>query len=108
MVRTPVISNLPKAAGRGTRKLYSEAVAGPASYATGGFTVSTGLATVENAVVSANGGYLAEVASISGGDITVRVRYFDYAATSAGVAVEVPAETDLSGVTFRIIAVGYS
>ena len=90
------------------RKLVITSVAGPASYSTGGFTVSIDeLKEVEEAIVVAGGGYLAEVASKSGNSITVKVYHFNYPATAAGPAVEVDAGTDLSGVTFIIIAVGY-
>jgi hypothetical protein len=98
---------LTKARGRAVPKGWIGSVAGPTSYATGGFTVTIeDLSRIEDAVVIAGGGYLAEVASISGNTVTIVVRYFDYAATAAGTAIEVPSGTDLSGVTFRIIAIG--
>jgi hypothetical protein len=98
---------LSKARGRAVPKGWIGSVSGPSSYATGGFTVTINdLSRVDDAVVIAGGGYLAEVASISGNTVTIVVRYFDYPATSAGTAVEVPAGTDLSGVVFRIIAIG--
>ena len=96
-----------KARGRGTFKGWSGSVAGPTAYTTGGFTVSIpDLSVVYDAVVSAGGGYLAEVASISGNTLTIKVYYFNYPGTAAGAAIEVPAGTDLSGVRFRILAVG--
>lgn len=99
--------NLPKAMGRASFKGWSGSVTGPTSYTTGGFTVTIDqLTAVYDAVVIAGRGYLAEVASISGNTITIRVYQFDYPATAAGPAVEVPAGTNLSGVTFRIIAIG--
>jgi len=75
--------------------------AGPTSYTTGGFTVTIGeFEKVAQAEVSCNGGYKAEVASIAGNVVTVMVRRYDYPAAAAGTAIEVPAGTDLSGVTF--------
>ncbi len=101
------VFGLTKARGRAVPKGWSGSVKGPASYATGGFTVTiSDLAKVYDAVAIAGGGYLAEVASISGNAITIKVYYFNYPATATGTAVEIPAGTDLSGVTFRIIAIG--
>jgi len=98
---------LSKARGRAIPKGWSGRVSGPSSYATGGFTVTINdLSRVDDAIVSSTGGYLAEVSSISGNTVTVKVYYFDYGSASAGTAVEVPDGTDLSGVTFRIIAIG--
>ena len=82
--------------------------AGPAAYTAGGFEVVEGeLGTVETAVVQASGGYTAEVASITGNKVKVKAYYFDYDAAADGVAIEVPDGTDLSGVTFTILAFGY-
>lgn len=82
--------------------------AGPASYTAGGFGVSiASLKRVESVLMAGNnGGYLCETTA-SGNTVTVLVRYFDYAATVAGPAVEVPAGTDLSGVTFTLVVTGY-
>jgi len=96
-----------KARGRAIPKGYSGTVSGPVSYATGGFTVTIAdLQAVYDANVNAGGGYQAEVTTITGNRITIVARYFDYPAAAAGVAIEVPAGTDLSGVTFRILAIG--
>lgn len=101
------IGSLDKGAGIGRLKLVATDVKGPSSYTTGGFTVTIeGLSKIYEAVVNAGNGYLAEVASISGNTITIKVYEFNYPATAAGPATEVGAGTDLSGVTFRIIAVG--
>jgi len=96
-----------KAKGRALPKGWAGRVSGPTSYPTGGFTVTIAdLARIEDAVVIAGGGYKAEVVSISANTLTILVRYYDYPAAAAGVAIEIPAGTDLSGVTFRIIAIG--
>jgi len=96
-----------KAKGRALPKGWVGSVSGPTSYPIGGFTVTIpDLVRIEDAVVIAGGGYKAEVVSISANTLTVQARYFDYPAAAAGVAIEVPAGTDLSGVTFRIIAIG--
>lgn len=96
-----------KARGRGLPKLWRGSTTGPASYSTGGFTVTISeLSKVDFAVVQATGGYKPEIAGISGNTITILVRQYDYPATAAGPAVEVGAGTDLSGVTFYILAFG--
>lgn len=96
-----------KALGAGTYKLFFGTATGPSSYTTGGFTVTVSdLTEVHDAIVVAGGGYLAEVASISGNSVTIKVYEFNYPATAAGTATEVSAGTDLSGVTFRIVALG--
>jgi len=96
-----------KPRGRAVPKGWTGSVSGPSSYPTGGFTVTIArLAKVEDAMAKGGGGYKAEVVAISANTIRVMVRQFDYPAASAGPAVEVPAGTDLSGVKFRIVAVG--
>ena len=86
-------------------RVYFGSTTGPSSYSSGGFTVTIdNVSKIDNVVVMASGGYLAE-ASASGNTITIKVYYFNYPATAAGVAEEVAAGTDLSGVTFRIIAI---
>jgi len=95
-----------RAKGRGRPKGYIGTVTGPTSYSTGGFTVTiTDLMKIDGAVVIAGGGYKAEV-KWTANKLTIVVRYFDYPAAAAGAAIEVPAGTDLSGVTFIIIAIG--
>jgi len=87
--------------------LAVESVSGPTSYPAGGFSVTlTRLRRVINAFVDADGGYKAEVVGIDGNRVTIMARQYDYPAAAAGPAIEVPAGTDLSGVTFRITAVG--
>jgi len=93
--------------GRGFPKGYTGSFKGPTSYPSGGFEHTvTGFISVWDAVVIAGGGYKAEVASITGNKVKIVVRYYDYPAAAAGTAIEITAGTDLSGVTFRIIAVG--
>ncbi len=82
-------------------------VTGPSSYSTGGFTVTINeLERVEEAIVVASAGYMAEVASISGNTVTIKVYDFDYPSTAVGPATEVADRTDLSSVSFKIIAIG--
>lgn len=70
---------------------------GPASYSSGGFDVEVSEArNLSGAMVTAGGGYSAEVVSITGNTVKVKV----YA--SAGT--EVAAGTDLSGVTFKVLS----
>jgi len=102
-----VVAGLTKAKGLGTYKLYIDTVTGPSSYTTGGFGVTIDdLTQIERAIVMAGGGYLADVASINGNTVIIRVYEFNYPATAAGTAKEVGAGTDLSGVPFTIIAIG--
>ena len=80
---------------------------GPSSYSSGGFTVSVGkLRIVKHANVELSGGYVGEVASISGNTLTIKAYYFDYDASADGAAVEVADGTDLSSVTVKVIAWG--
>lgn len=90
------------------RKTILTESAGPASYTTGGFDVEVPeLATVfKSKSIQMTGGYIAEVASVSGNKATVKVYQFDYAATAAGPAVEVAATTDLSGQTVTLLSFG--
>jgi len=83
--------------------------AGPSSYSAGGFTVTVSdLRKVEAVLfVGANAGYICEPASMSDNTVTVKVYYFDYDATADGAAIEVANATDLSGVTFTVIVVGF-
>ncbi|MEM4976558.1 MAG: hypothetical protein QXT64_04455 [Desulfurococcaceae archaeon] len=94
------LAAVPRGAGR-YYKVSFGSVAGPTSYAAGGFAYDTGLKTVEAAVVVASGGYKAEY--VAG---KIKVYRYDYPADAAGPAVEVSAGTDLSGVTFTVIAFG--
>jgi hypothetical protein len=96
--------------------LKAKVVRGPATYPAGGFTVTFGeFEKVAAAVVKELGGgeYLPQVAAISGNTITVKVRNnLEQAVDEGGTATytiggEVAAGTDLSGVTFYVIADGY-
>ena len=89
---------------------------GPASYSAGGFEVTIGeLEKVDKAVAQVIGGgeYLAQVVSISGNKVTVKVRdNIEQAVDEGGTATytigaEVGDGTDLSAVTFLVIAYGY-
>ena len=86
-------------------KIYK--TTGPASYASGGFTYNaTDFKKVTGAVVCGGSGYKAEIASISGNTITIKVLDYNYPATAAGTATEISAGVDLSGVTFYIVVEG--
>jgi len=89
--------------------LVSQRFTGPASYTTGGFAVRIdGLRVVEDAFIQVLGSRRhAEVASISGNVVTIRVNQFDYPAAAAGPAVEVPAGTSLTAETFIVFARGF-
>jgi len=91
----------------GEVKVIKATASGPASYSAGGFTLRINSAKEVKAVIGAsnNGGYKVDPAeiSISGNELTVKVRYYDYDAAADGSAIEVTDATDLSGVTFEVI-----
>lgn len=91
------------------RKIVQASTAGPASYTTGGFTITVGELSRITAVVSASitGGYAVEVAGVSGNTVTVKVYHYDYPAAAAGPAVEVAAGTNLSTSTVTLTVIGY-
>ncbi len=84
---------------------------GPSSYTSGGFSQAVKSVRDVDAVlsISCSGGYKVDPAAVTveAGSITVPVYYYDYDAASDGPAVEVPAGTDLSGVSFQAIIVGH-
>jgi len=89
------------------RYRYICTVSGPTSYTTGGFSVTIArLRSITWAKAICGGGYKAEV-TWTGNTLTIVARYFDYPAAAAGVAIEVPAGTDLSGVTFILEVEGH-
>jgi hypothetical protein len=110
-----IVANLPKPRGKSTMKLYVGTVSGPTSYTTGGFNVDTGLSTVLFADVMDLGGgeYLPKVNSITGGTVKILVRgNIEQSVNEGGsstytIGAEVAANTNLSGVSFQVIAVGY-
>jgi len=80
---------------------------GPASYSSGGFTVTfPTLRKIHHAIIFTSKGYAADIASISGNSITVIAMYYDYDAAADGPAIEVASGTDLSGVEFTVLVVG--
>lgn len=86
--------------------------AGPASYSTGGFSVTiNALRAVERIVdIHNNYGYKSEAgdASISGNAITVKASYYYYACpVTCATGFEVRSGADLSGVTFSGLVVGH-
>jgi len=94
----------------GEPKMVVNRVAGPTSYAAGGFDVTVSeLGEVIAGFVIAGGGYLAEIdwANSSKNKLRVKAYYFDYDAAGDGAAIEVADGTDLSGVYFTIVAFGW-
>ena len=90
------------------KKIVKYTGAGPASYSSGGFTVTINeLSKVEEVLTAELPGYLVEATPTAGSNtITVKVYQFDYPATAAGPAVEVADGTDLSGLTLKLIVLG--
>ena len=90
--------------------LETKQASGPASYTTGGFTITLdGIREIKEAVVSiddANNLYRVSY-SHTGNTITVKVYQLGFdAGTSTLTISEVAAGTDLSALTFTVIAVG--
>ena len=88
--------------------------AGPASYATGGFSVSiTTLRTVERVIrVGNNSGYRteSEESTITGNSVKIPVHYYGYACPGTPICAtgwEIPAARDLSKATFSGVVIGF-
>jgi hypothetical protein len=92
----------------GGKKIAMVSVAGPSSYATGGFTVRVSDVNRIDAVIWAfiTGGYKIGGLTISGNAVTVVVHNYNYPATAAGPSTEVAAGTDLSGQTVTLCIIG--
>jgi len=110
-----MIFDLEKSLGLARIKLFVDRVSGPTSYNPAARpTVDTGLRTLYFAHIEEEGGgeYLTKVVSIAGGVITYMVRdNIEQAVDEGGTSVytiggEVAAGTNLSGVTFDVIAIG--
>lgn len=88
-------------------KLLIYKTAGPSSYTSGGFTVTIPNVSriIAAGIINVTGGYLAEIAGISGNTVTIKVYEFNYPATAAGPATEVAAGTDLSSVEFTLLVI---
>lgn len=91
------------------KKLVVETVSGPSSYSTGGFPITfRELQRVEEIIGAwANTGLLVEahIPSASGNLASVRVYW--QTGVSGAPMTEVASGTDLSGVTFKVLAWGY-
>ena len=88
--------------------------AGPASYSTGGFSVSIAtLRAVERIIrIGNNSGFRteSEECSISGNSLTMPVHYHAYACPGAPICAtgwEVPSARDLSKATFSGVVIGF-
>ena len=95
---------------KGTYRIYATYVNGPSSYQTGGFEVEfphlVQIISAVGAIVDDNTAYKVGV-SVNGNKVIVKV-YELKADTSTGAisASEVAAGTDLSNLTFGILAIG--
>jgi len=86
----------------GEPKVVVKRVAGPSSYATGGFDVTVEeLSEIIAGFVVAGSGYTADIDFANSDKNKLRIIAYSAADT------EVTAETDLSGVNFTIIAFGW-
>jgi hypothetical protein len=115
----PVFAELTRSLGLGSPLLAEGRVAGPASYATGGFVIDTGLGNITRAIVSPDDGRLgATGAGVSrtifyeinrdatGASAPGRIRVRVYEVTGSAGYAEVAAATNLSAINFDYIAVG--
>lgn len=110
----PVQGVLERPVGHARPKVFQASVVGPTSYSAGGFTVSTGLSSISIATVTPRDGTVGAGAdtvravrySWSGGTITIQVFQASTVGTGPNAWAEVPNATNLSGVTFDIIAFG--
>ena len=90
-----------KSAGR-YKKISIGTIAGPSSYTSGGFAYDTGLKSVDVSVVSANAGYVAYYNATTGKIVV----YWVGSGTPPTALAEVSGTTNLSSVTFTVIAIG--
>lgn len=107
-----LVAKLPRNIGLGGKYLAEATVAGPASYASGGFTVDTLLSTIDRATVvprisrlAAPDDQVREITyTIAAGVITIVLEQQQLSATNTWA--EVPDAQDISTVSFDVIAVG--
>lgn len=95
---------LGKAIGRkaGEPKIVITRTAGPASYATGGFTFTVGdLGSINSGFVIGANGYTADIDWANSSGNTLKIKAY------TGAGTEVTAGTDLSSVYFTVVVVGW-
>jgi len=95
--------------------IETKRVSGPASYPSGGFSVTFDqIRSLKVALVRELGGgeYLPQVAAISGNSATIKVRNNIEQAVNEGetatytIGGEIAAGTDISAVTFELVGIG--
>ena len=77
----------------------------PATYTAGGFTVNFTGGKILGAVLTSSfvAGYGAKIVEITSNSIKIMLYHFDYPATAAGPAVEVPDGTSLPSDTLTVL-----
>jgi hypothetical protein len=90
------------------KKIVTKSIAGPSAYAVAGFPITIDELTRVDAVIFSeiSGGYRIAGTSISGNVVTVLIHYFDYDAGSDGASITVPANTNLSAQTVKLVVIG--
>ena len=107
-------ARLPRAEGLGASYIDQTSVAGPASYVTGGFAITTGLSTIDRVVVSPRDTRMLAVDdtvyaysyTVAGGVITVIVYQASTVGAGPNAWAEVAAAVDLSAINFDTMSVG--
>jgi hypothetical protein len=90
------------------KKIVTKSIAGPSAYAVTGFPITIDELTRVDAVIFSeiSGGYTIAGTSISGNVVTVLIHYFDYDYNGDGVSITVPANTNLSAQTVKLVVIG--
>lgn len=100
------IATLEEETVRGSMRVYVGSFSGPASYSTGGFTVALPINPSYVVVTLVNGNNAYRISyTVSGNTLTIQVFELSADTTTGAIsASEVAAGTDLSALTFNVIA----
>lgn len=107
-----LVAKLPRNIGLGGKYIAQVSAAGPASYSSGGFTLDTGLTTIDRLVcvardtrMGAPNDFVRTMAyTIAAGVVTVLVSVIQLSATNT--YAEIADAQNLATITFDVIAVG--
>jgi hypothetical protein len=90
------------------KKIVAKSIGGPSAYAVTGFPITIDELTRVDAVIFSeiSGGYRIAGTSTSGNVVTVLIHYFDYDAEADGASITVPANTNLSTQTVKLVVIG--
>ena len=110
----PILGEAPRALSRGSRLWDLGSAAGPASYAAGGFNITTDLTALDGVMVAARNSQILAAAdtvyevrySVTGGVINIQVFTASTVGAGPNAWAQIADTTDLSGVTFDYLALG--